>query len=319
MMQSTAIEIIWEKTEDGNARITRVYGREPILMIPEQVEGYQITEIGPYCFARDTRLPEQCAADVSMTKLCGAFLTEVILPESLKKIGNLAFYNCTALTHISMGTAMNAVGSDAFMNCKMLHRITVRGKVSGQSGIRPVLAQISTDLEVVFEEKGAVDAVVFYPEYYESLDEIAPAHIFGRNIEGEGFRARQCFRDGVLDLTQYDAIFPKACAEENGRTLAKLVCARLRYPVGMNETARMRYEAYATAKAGEICRYALEQKNLEEVRFFCANGYANAVVLSACIRQASEMEWAEGTAALLHMKREFFEGQTSDRYSFDAF
>jgi hypothetical protein len=319
MEQSTSIEIIWEKTEEGNARVLRVYGREPILTMPEQVDGYRITEIGSYCFARENRLKEQPKTKPYMTELCGAFIEEITLPETLKKIGNLAFYNCTSLKHISMGTAMEAVGSDAFMNCKKLHQITVRGKVSRPSGIRPVLAQISADLEVIFEEEGTVDAVVFYPEYYESLDEIAPAHIFGRNIEGEGFRARQCFRDGVADLTQYDMIFPKACAEENGRTLAKLVSARLKYPVGMNETARKWYEAYAAANAGEICQYAMEQKNLGEIRFFCANGYANAGVLSECIRQATEMEWAEGTAALLHIKREFFEETAADRYSFDAF
>ena len=52
-----------------------------------------------------------------------------------------------------------------------------------------------------------------YPEYTESYDEIAPAHIFGRNITGEGFRARQQFQDGIVQFAGYDAIYPKVIAE----------------------------------------------------------------------------------------------------------
>lgn len=74
-------------------------------------------------------------------------------------------------------------------------------------------------MEVTFQGKTGQTAV-FYPEYYENYDEIAPAHIFGRSIEGEGFRARQCFKEGVPDLSQYDTIFPKACAEEKGKYAA---------------------------------------------------------------------------------------------------
>ncbi len=47
-----------------------------------------------------------------------------------------------------------------------------------------------------------------YPEYYESYDELGPAHIFELNLTGEGFRARQCFKEGVILLNAYDEIFP---------------------------------------------------------------------------------------------------------------
>lgn len=40
-----------------------------------------------------------------------------------------------------------------------------------------------------------LDSSIFYPEYNGGYDEVGPAHIFALNIEGEGFRMRQCFKE----------------------------------------------------------------------------------------------------------------------------
>ena len=60
-----------------------------------------------------------------------------------------------------------------------------------------------------------IDGSIFYPEYNGGYDEVGPAHIFALNIEGEGFRMRQCFKDGKIDFDGYDACFEKLCAEES--------------------------------------------------------------------------------------------------------
>jgi hypothetical protein len=316
--EGARLDLLWEET-DGGARVLRVWGTSPFLFLPDEVEAHAVTEIGAYCFAPDGRLNGTYESRADMTELCGTYLEAVTLPDTLQKIGNLSFYNCRKLSHLSIGTAMDTVGSDAFMNCTSLHRMTVRGSAKEPSGLRQILAQISSDLEVSFETREGIDAVVFFPEYYESLDEIAPAHLFGRNIEGEGFRARQCFRDGVPDLSQYDTIFQKACAEENERTLNHMVSMRLRYPIDMREEARARYESYATAHAGTICAYAIEKKDIDELSFFIRNHYVDAKTMSDCIRISAEMEWAEGTAILLRFKRELFDTQRENAYSFDDF
>ena len=83
-------------------------------------------------------------------------------------------------------------------------------------------------MEVSFEqEDGEREAVLLYPEYYESYDEIGPAHIFELNLTGEGFRARQCFKDGVILLNAYDEIFPQACVEESAEVLIPMAWNRL--------------------------------------------------------------------------------------------
>lgn len=160
-------------------------------------------------------------------------------------------------------------------------------------------------------------AAVFYPEYCESYDEIAPAHIFGRSIEGEGFRARQCFKEGVPDLSQYDTIFPKACAEEKENTLLHILSLRLRYPVSLTDEAKERYVAHLREQELYIIPKLVGQKNMERITFFCENGWITQAAVKAGLEQASRMEWAEGTAELLHLQRKYFTEQKKERYSFD--
>lgn len=344
MEQEKFIRIFWQRTEQETARILRLFGSEPVLILPETVEGYPVTEIGAYCFAENCHLPEiydktvlfqketteknhwetfredfLAEKEAKLKELCGNYLEEITLPESLEKIGNLAFYNCTSLKKITLGKAMEQVGSDAFMNCRKFREITLNCGVQEKSGIRQILAQLSSDMEVTFCGKEGIEAVVFYPEYYESYDEIAPAHLFGRNIEGEGFRARQCFKEGIPDLNQYDTIFPKACAEENDKTLRKLVVTRLRYPVGMKQQAEKLYKTYFSKHEKEIAEKLTEKKNLEYLQYFCEQKLFLQGALEQAIQTAAKMEWAEGTAMLLRMKQKYFAKPDKERYTFEEF
>ena len=136
-------------------------------------------------------------ADGALAELAGAYITRVTLPEGIKKIGNFAFYNATELAELELGSGIDTLGSDAFMNCRSLSRLLLHADPGQKTGLRLLLAQLSSDLEVALSGENGVWAKLLFPEYYESYDEIAPAHIFGRNIVGEGFRrdrasARTC-------------------------------------------------------------------------------------------------------------------------------
>lgn len=321
-MLSDRFGMVWQNTKNDGVRVLRMYGTQPEVEIPETVSGRQITEIGEYCFAQTAHFPAGCetiAHPYACTELSGSFLKEVRLSDGVKKIGNLAFYNCTGLKKLEFSKELETVGSDAFMNCRNLSRITVRCGIAEKSGVRQVLSQISSEMEVTFFKEGRTEAVVLYPEYYETYDEIAPAHLFGRNIEGEGFRARQCFKDGIADLTQYDTIFPKACVTETPETLGRLVCTRLHYPAGMTEKSRALYEAYLRKHEMEITAELVRKKDIASIRFFCKNGLLTkeAVVFGSGV--ASEMDWAEGVVLLLHLKQEFFKEKEEGSYTFEDF
>ncbi len=66
------------------------------------------------------------------------------------------------------------------MNCRSLKRLVLRSSMEEASGAQLILNQVRADLEVEFKE-----ALFFYPEYYDSYEEIGPAHIFALNIAGK--------------------------------------------------------------------------------------------------------------------------------------
>ena len=331
-----AYKFYWEHTKTGGARLLRAFGSSGEIVLPAELAGYPLTELGSYCFAPDAHLPEHyevCSlADEPQSSDGGEWLAElsggrvesVMLPGSVKKIGNLAFYNCTALKVLKFGHALEEIGSDAFMNCRSLHHMWLCGEEPGScqrpSGIRRILAQISSDMEVTFGCGGKPEAVLLFPEYSESYDEVAPAHLFGRNIEGEGFRARQCFSDGVADFVQYDGIFPKACAEESEQTLCRLAENRLRYPIDLRADAKERYRTYLRTHVWTVCQEAVRERGVERLLFLCEEGLVCREELEKSIRLASKLEWAEGAAELLRLTERFFpREQKKERYSFDDF
>lgn len=255
-----------------------------------------------------------------MRELSGKYIEEVRLPDTVQKIGNLTFYHCMSLRKLVFGNALNQIGSDAFMNCRNLHEMTLRGGCRKASGMRQILAQISSDMEVTFETEKGIEAVLLFPEYYESYDEIAPAHLFGRNIEGEGFRARQCFKDGIMDFKQYDAIFPKACVEESERTLCRLAVNRLLFPVDLGEEECKLYVKYIRAHADYICERVVKERDMGRIQFLAEQKLLDKSDMENCIRLAAKEEWAEGSAYFLRLKEQYFSAQKKgDRYSFDDF
>lgn len=293
----------WEKTNEGNARLLGVTEMPAELTLPEKIEGLPLTEVGPYCFAKNK------------------YLERVELPDSIVKIDRMAFYNCIGLKELELGANLAELGADAFMNCHNLHQLNVRCGALEKSGVRLILHQISSDMRVHFiGGQNGEEAIILFSEYYETYDEVAPAHLFGRNIEGEGFRARQCFKEGVFEYARYDGIFQKACAEENEKTLCEMSMNRLRYPIGLSDEARMQYENYVKAHIDVICKKGIHYREIETLEFLCKSKLAERTTLEKCARLAAECEWAEGGAYILRLKAQYFPQSTkASRYEFDDF
>lgn len=310
MEQMQSCRMLWQKREDGGTRLLRMYGASPQVRVPSQIAGRPCVEIAPYCFAPQARLPEgegwqeasSGGGKTFLKELCGKDVEEATLPDSVRLIGNCAFYNCRNLKRLQVGRDISEIGSDAFMNALSLREIVVLSGAGEKSGIRQIVSQISADLEVCFERGGKREAVLLYPEYYESYDEIAPAHLFGRSITGEGFRVRQCFIDGKVDFAGYDAVFTQACAEETEETLLKMAMNRLQYPYALGNGAKERYCAYIKSHIESLSLRLVRNKDLDALRFLCRERYLQGAALSLCAQAAADAGWAQGAAELLQLR-----------------
>ena len=155
-----------------------------------------------------------------------------------------------------------------------------------------------------------------YPEYTESYDEIAPAHIFGRNITGEGFRARQQFQDGIVQFAGYDAIYPKVIAEESPLTIAKMAYLRLQTPIGVQEDARMRYEEQLHQEAEVLALHYIDRKQLEPLHYLCEHRYLTGNALEHATQKALEDQWSEGASRLMEWNYQYGRNRRRERYAF---
>ena len=73
----------YEVMENGNARIVAFSGPEEFIEIPSEIDGYKVTEIGDNavnCFTT----------------------TELIIPDTVEKMGTQALYNCHLVTRLTM-------------------------------------------------------------------------------------------------------------------------------------------------------------------------------------------------------------------------
>ncbi|CVI65730.1 hypothetical protein BN3660_00291 [Eubacteriaceae bacterium CHKCI004] len=348
------LDILWEPAGDG-ARILRVYGEHPVVALPETIEGRPVTEIGAYCFSRsEPHLPEQyfhfytgeqlgnpfgqnatqpnaehpalyeadaptgSAAYGHLSCLSGSLVEAIRLPASVTTLHNAAFYNCRKLHTLSVGPGIRSIGSDEFMNCTSLSQLILRGQDTESTGLSLLLERFEENLLVLFtpEEEDSILAALFFPEYYEWLDEISPAHLFSRSIHGEGFRMRKCFENGRVNYEKYDQCFENALKLESDESLCQIAFTRLRWPNGLKEEACALYEDALKARLHTAVSMAVRDKDLQLLLFLCRyfTGEDYSQAISACVAA----DWGEGSARLMEEKHQ--NGSFARKsFSFDDF
>lgn len=318
---------LWQSMPNGGVRLLRVHAKDGMVVIPDKIEDSPVTEIGAYCFSDTERLPEygvkettylgQDFDDASYRPIAGSVLETLDLPDQITEIQDLAFYNCRQLRRLQVGKETKRIGSDIFMNCRSLKTIEIRCGVGEASGVAAMLQQLSSEIVVHFlGNTKEAEAKLLYPEYTESYDEIAPAHIFGRNITGEGFRARQLFDDGVVQLERYDGMLDKLAAEENGQTVGRLSLFRLLYPVALRKERREEYEKQLRLNAFVTAKYFIDMREPGVLQKMCECRYLQGGDLDEAIQYSVSRNWGEGSASLLDWKQRYEVTDRSKRYMF---
>lgn len=312
-------KLLCEKMENGALRLCRVFGSVDTLVLPDEVAGgQQIQVIGAYCFAEKGRLSQALIEEVEtaglgdgtnasegvLRPLNGNYLREITLPDTVKCLETYAFYNCRKLEQLTIGAALTEINSDAFMNCRSLHTLEVRADAGDATGLPFLLNQLNAELSVVFT--GTDKRVrLLYPEYTESYEEIGPAHIFSLHVEGEGYRARRQFVDGRLDMPGYDAVFDKACNEEQFLTLMKMALYRLEYPYELTEEAKIRYEKYISDHEVAVLEQLVHMEDEETLHMLCSQPLISDEAIQAAVVCAVSKGWTRGVAGIIRWRNEY--------------
>lgn len=324
----------YEKINKEKIRLMRVYSETGDVLIPGEIDGYVVEEIGEYCFAPNNKFlndhPFEIAYEGETTK--NDYLLEmdqnavlkVYLPDSIKKIGNNAFYNCKRLEYISIGEGLEEIGSDAFMNCIRLERISLKKDITAANCLKQLLAQITWNVEIEYFSKDNDRGVFFFPEYYEAYDEIGPAHIFELNLSGEGFRTRQCFVDKAFVIAEYDAVFPKALAEEPENNLFQMACNRICFPIALETESKELYRGYVYEHQKLIEKQIINNESYElKEKIYRLEGLIKEMCIDNShmeqfIAITSQKGYGELTVQLQKWKRAYFRKVTKS-YDFDDF
>lgn len=119
----------WSVLDSGTVRIDKYTGNGERVVIPAEIDGKSVTDIGIFAF-------NGCLS-----------LTYVNLPDSLMKIGNHAFCDCESLTFINIPDSVTEIGKYAFCDCESLESINIHNGVNIGEG-----AFIRTPLDCNFWE-----------------------------------------------------------------------------------------------------------------------------------------------------------------------
>ena len=251
--------------------------------------------------------------------MCGNFLEEVTLPDSLQVIGSCAFYNCRSLRLLTVGSGGLTVGSDVFLNCFALETLRVQAAPEQPTGLFALVNNITEAVQAQFwpADAPAPLAALWYPAYWEDIEE-TPAHILLHTFSGQGYHYRQCFLDNKFLPAEYDAIFPQGHDADDAAIMAMLCFGRLRYPWQLTEAAAGHYRAFLAANTDRVFARLLKAQDTDSIRALLALDVLDKAAFASAAALAAKAENAAAAALLADAEHKKYAPQSKkQRYDFD--
>lgn len=89
---------VYERLNDDCIRLLHMYGKNPVCVVPDMLDGMRVTELAEYCFSFKS-MPEKLKTELGiddilrpdMTELCDDYIERVILPDGMQRLAGSAF------------------------------------------------------------------------------------------------------------------------------------------------------------------------------------------------------------------------------------
>ena len=277
------LEIEYEPSEKGLVLIA-YHGKNDQVMLPDEIDGIPITEIGAYAFANR---PD---------------ITQIRIPFGVREIGKYAFYRCRNLQKIILSNDILEIGGGALTGCRGIQEVEIHLKKGEQTALKSILDEVRFQVHARLY-MGEHIADILFPEHYEEAVEDTPAKQLFTRYHGAGGDYRQCFYNRELDYKKYDEVLYRAVAEDTVETVVKMAMGRLKFPYKLSVQAKAAYETYIHKHLKETYGLFVEEEEMETLRFLIENKYTSEEALDAGIECAAEGRKTEILSFLMDEKR----------------
>lgn len=149
----------------NSAVIRRCFSRDTKAVIPEEIDGLPVTEIGAYAFSahldEDAFQKDLADGKIKISRsvfaeenlpVLDAKLEEIVFPISVVRVGRYCFYNCDHLKTLSFGDGLKDWGSGVFTGCHHIRSIRMAVSGDGSSMLKDMLDEIREELCVDYIE-----------------------------------------------------------------------------------------------------------------------------------------------------------------------
>jgi len=273
--------------------------------LPEELFGLPVTVLGDHALTSNRTPPEGEAVLVT----CGIppedgwdnrSLTELKLPDSLRRVENYALFNCTGLKTLILQDTAAHWGGGSLMNCRALD--TFRITCTGQEGV--LLAylcdELIRELDVTLYRRDGTTARLIFPSYTEEHEENIPHHQFDFRISGGGYAYHHCFYEKKFSLKDYDDLWkPFLGVGHDPAGALRLAWRRLICPVELTHEAEEQYLAYIRAHAEALAHWLLAEGDASGLRALLHKTAWDSAGLSALSEEARRQGKTELMAILM--------------------
>lgn len=267
------------------------------VVVPKEIGGIPVTEIAPYAFSAhsDEKEPEA---------MCGGELTEIMLPDTIQRIGRYAFYGCENLEKITFYSNIKDIGAGAFTGCHRVRYLDIHIVEGERSCLRELLLELREEQDVRYHSEEG-EARLIFPEFFEEAVENTPARILETHTHGSGMLYRNCFIQTALQFHLYDGRFPWAKENECLDTVLRIAFGRLLYPLNLAEEAKRKYIEFLKDHLKEAGEWAADrEEDKKYFSFLAAHAASSREEIEVLLKVAEENKCIESVSYLMDYQHE---------------